>query len=147
MTRDARNARNTTRERIINVRKLAALDIALHGAPLILVEFGAAIAIGAAGGVWLISTALPVSQGAALFRLVLGAYLLCVAINYVPLLLYGIAVARRRSARQEAAAELAEKDGRSARRYGAQSLLLILPLVIPALALAQEMLGRRGAAH
>ena len=87
------------------------------------------------------------SQGAALFRLVLGAYFLCLAINYVPLLLYGIAVARRGSARQEAAAELAEKDGRSARRYGTQSLLLILPLVIPALALAQEMLGRRGAAH
>jgi hypothetical protein len=143
----ATDARNHNRERIINVRKLAALDIALHGAPLILVEFGAAIAIGTAGGVWLTSTAIPVSQGAALFRLVVGAYLLCVAINYVPLLLYGIAVARHRSARQEAAAELVEKDGRSARRYGAQSLLLILPLVIPALALAQEMLGRRGAAQ
>ena len=143
----ARDARNNTRERIINVRKLAALDIALHGAPLILVEFGAAIAIGAVLGVWLISTAIAVSQGAALFRIVLGAYLLCVAINYVPLLLYGIAVALRRSARQEAAAELTEKDGRSARRYGAQSLLLILPLAIPALALAQELLGRRGAAQ
>ncbi len=144
MTRDAPNK---NRERIINVRKLAALDIALHGAPLILIEFGAAIAIGAAGGVWLTSTAIPVSQGTALFRLVLGAYLLCIAINYVPLLLYGIAVARHGSARQEAAAELAEKDGRAARRYGAQSLLLILPLVIPALALAQEMLGRRGASQ
>ena len=143
----ARDACNHNRERIINVRKLAALDIALHGAPLILVEFGAAITIGAALGVWLTSTALPVSQGAALFRLVLGAYFLGLAINYVPLLLYGIAVARRGSARQEAAAELAEKDGRSARRYGTQSLLLILPLVIPALALAQEMLGRRGAVH
>ena len=143
----AGDARNKNRERIINVRKLAALDIALHGAPLILVEFGAAIAIGAALGVWLTSTAIPVSQGAALFRLVLGAYFLCVAINYVPLLLYGIAVVRRGSARQETAAELAEKDGRSARRYGTQSLLLILPLVIPALALAQEMLGRRDAAQ
>jgi hypothetical protein len=143
----AADARHKNRERIINVRKLAALDIALHGAPLILVEFGAAVAIAAAGGVWLISTALPVSQGAALFRLALGAYLLCVAINYAPLLLYAIAVVRRGSARQEAATELAEKDGRSARRYGGQSLLLILPLVIPALALAQEMLGRRGDAH
>jgi hypothetical protein len=141
------NPRHHTRERIINVRKLAALDIAFHGAPLILVEFGAAIALGAALGVWLTSTAIPVSQGAALFRLVLGAYFLCLAINYVPLLLYGIAVARRGSARQEAAAELAEEDGRSARRYRTQSLLLFLPLVIPALALAQEMLGRRGAAH
>jgi hypothetical protein len=142
-----RNPRHHNRERIINVRKLAALDIALHGAPLILVEFGAAIAIGAALGVWLTSTAIPVSQGAALFRLVLGAYFLCLAINYVPLLLYGIAVARRGSAHQEAAAELAEKDGPSARRYRTQSLLLILPLVIPALALAQELLGRHGAAQ
>jgi hypothetical protein len=142
----AGDAHNKNRERIINVRKLAALDIALHGAPLILFEFAAAIAIGAALGIWLTSTALPVSQGAALFRLVFGVYLLCGAINYVPLLLYSIAVTRRGSARQEAAAELAEKDGRSARRYGMQSLLLILPLVIPALALAQEMLGRRSAA-
>ena len=139
----AHDARNHHRERFISVRKLVALDIALHGAPLILVEFGAAVAIGAALAVWLIYNAIPVSQGAALFRLVLGTYFLCVAINYTPLLLYGIDVARRRSARQEAAAELAEKDGRSARRYGAQSLLLVLPLVIPALALAQELRAAR----
>lgn len=136
---------NEASGRIINVRKLAALDIALHGAPLILAEFGAAIAIGAALGVWLVTSAFAARQGVDLFRLVLGVYFLCVAINYVPLLLYGIAIARRQSARQEAAAELAEKDGKSARRYGAQSLLLILPLVIPILALAQEMRSRQGA--
>lgn len=129
-------------ERIINVRKLAALDIALHGAPLILAEFGIAIAIGAALGSWLITTAFSASQGGALFRFVLGAYVLCLAINYVPLLLYGVVIAWRKSARHEAAAELAEKDGRSARRYGVQSLLLILPLVITILALAQELRGR-----
>ncbi|HKS69220.1 MAG TPA: hypothetical protein VJQ45_02285 [Ktedonobacterales bacterium] len=129
---------------MINVRKLAALDIALHGAPLILAEFGTAIAIGTALGIWLITAAFAVRQGVDLFRLVVGGYFLCIAINYVPLLLYGIATARRKSARQEAAAELAEKDGRSARRYGAQSLLLILPLVIPVLALAQELRGRHG---
>lgn len=133
-----------SRGRFINVRKLAALDIALHGVPLILAEFGFAIVIGAALGVWLTASAFPVSQGTALFRLVLGVYFLCVAINYVPLLLYGIAIARRKSARQEVAAELAEKAGKSARRYGIQSLLLILPLVIPVLALTQEMRGRRG---
>ena len=132
----AHETQHHSRERFINVRKLAALDIALHGAPLILIEFGAAVTIGAALGVWLMSTASAVSQGAALFRLVLGAYFLCIAINYAPLLLYGLDIARRRSARHEAAAELAEKDGRSARRYGAQSLLLIVPLVIPAIALA-----------
>ena len=139
----AHETQHHSRERFINVRKLAALDIALHGAPLILIEFGAAVTIGAALGVWLMSTASAVSQGAALFRLVLGAYFLCIAINYAPLLLYGLDIARRRSARHEAAAELAEKDGRSARRYGAQSLLLIVPLVIPAIALAQELRAAR----
>lgn len=141
----ARNEVGEDRERIITVRKLAALDIALHGARLILAEFGLAIAIGAALGIWLISAASSGGGATALFRLVAGAYFLCVAINYVPLLLYGIAIARRKSARQEAATELAEKDGRLARRYGAQSLLLVLPLVVPILALAQEMRGRRGA--
>ena len=139
----AHDAQHHRRERFINVRRLAALDIALHGAPLILIEFGAAVVIGAALGVWLVSTAIAISQSAALFRLVLGAYFLCIAINYAPLLLYGIDIARRGSARHEVAAELAEKDGRSARRYGAQSLLLILPLVIPALALAQELRAAR----
>lgn len=143
----ARDEHNEASGRMINVRKLAALDIALHGALLILAEFGAAIAIGTALGVWLISAAFSARQGADVFRLVVGTYFLCIAINYVPLLLYGIAIARRKSARQEAAAELAEKDGRSARRYGAQSLLLILPLVIPILALAQQVRKRSGAEH
>ena len=131
-----------TSGRFINVRKLAALDIALHGARLILAEFGFAIAIGAALGIWLIAAAFSLSQGAELFRLVVGAYFLCVAVNYVPLLLYGIVIARHKSSRLEAAAELAEKDGQSARRYGAQSLLLVLPLVIPIFALAQELRRR-----
>ena len=137
----AEHDRRRSAGHIINVRKLAALDIALHGVPLILAEFGFAVAIGAALGVWLAASAFPVSQGTALFRLVLGVYFLCVAINYVPLLLYAVVIAWRKSAQQEVAAELAEK-GRYARRYGTQSLLLILPLVIPVLALVQEVAGR-----
>ncbi len=130
-------------ERIINVRKLAALDLALHGAPLIIGEFVVATVIGAALGIWLTLAGLPVGHDASAFGLVLGVYFLCAALNYVPLLLYAVAIVRRKSARQEVAAELAEKDGHSARRYGAQSLLLFLPLVIPVLAILQEAQSRK----
>ncbi len=62
------------RGRIINVRKLAALDIALHGAPLIVGEFAVAVVIGAALGIWLILAGLPVGHSASALGLALGAY-------------------------------------------------------------------------
>ena len=123
--------------RIISVRKLVALDIVFHGSRLILAEFAFTIALGAALGFWIIASMVTADHAASPLKLIVGAYFLCVAINYVPMLCYAIAVTRHHSAREEVAAELAAK-GKSAVRYGTQALLLFVPLVIPLLALAQE---------
>ena len=72
------------------------------------------------------------SQGA------LAAYLICLAINYVPLMLYAFAIARAGSARAEIADEVGDDRRRAMRKYRRGSLLLLLPLVVPVLALAQE---------
>jgi hypothetical protein len=79
-----------------------------HGYRFILAEFIFTIALGAALGLWISHSAFSEGRAVSPIRLVLGAYFLCVAINYVPLLLYGIAIARRNSAHDEVAAEVAE---------------------------------------
>jgi len=129
-------------ERIINLRPLAALDIVFHGSRFILIEFGGGILLCLALGLWLTYAAFPLGQDTGPLRLVTGVYILCLAINYVPLLVYAILITRSKSAWQEMAAELAER-GRYARKYVLQQLLLVVPLVIPILALIQEVQARR----
>lgn len=69
--------------RLINVRKLVALDIYLHGSKFILAEFGVGTPVIIAVGLWLIL--------ANIFTL--GIYLLLTGINYIPLLVYAIIIA------------------------------------------------------
>jgi hypothetical protein len=133
---------DTGEPRPVTVRKLVAIDIVFHGYRLILAEFIFAITLGAALGIWIGRSAFSEGSAASPILFVLGAYFLCVAINYVPLLLYGIAMARRRSAHDEVAAEVAEK-AKYAPKYGLRQLWLFVPLVIPIQAVAQELRTRR----
>ena len=71
----------------------------------------------------------------------MGCVLLWIAINYLPLLLYSISIIRRKSAQSEVAFELEHKDY-YARKYTTHSLLLVLPLVVPVLAVVQEIKQR-----
>jgi hypothetical protein len=139
-------AANPGTPRSITVRKLVAVDIVFHGYRFILAEFAFTIALGAALGLWIGYSAFSAGGAVSPIRLVLGAYFLCVAINYVPLLLYGIAIARHNSAHDEVAAEVAEK-GKYAPKYGLRQLWLIVPLVMPILAVAQELRAGRGSAQ
>ncbi len=125
------------RETFINVRKLAALDIAFHGPSLVLAEFAGAVILGAGLGVLMLTTSLHdpthlVSPG------FIGLMPLWIALNYVPLLLYAIDITRRKSARQEVAFELEHKDLYT-RKYMLQSFWLLLPLVVPVLSIVQEI--------
>ena len=122
-------------ERVIRVRKLVALDIALHGYRFIVAEFVLGIAFCVALGLWIILSGASADHVGALTRFVIGGYFLCLAINYVPMLWYAIALTWRHSAREEVAAELAES--RFPRRYAVQQLLLVVPLAIPLLAIVQ----------
>ena len=62
--------------------------------------------------------------------------MLALGINYLPLLLHAISIVRSGDAAAEVSHELG--NGRQpARKYQVQSLLLLIPFVVPALALSQ----------
>ena len=77
-------------------------------------------------------------RGHTLFQAALAAYLISLAINYVPLMLYAFAIARAGSAPAEIGDEIGDDRRRAMRKYRRGSLLLLLPLVVPVLAIAQE---------
>jgi hypothetical protein len=121
---------------IISIRKLAALDIVFHGPAFILGEYLFGVFASAAFGFGLLYIGFAVEHASILWTLLLGSYTCCLAINYVPLLLYSMSIIRRKSAQEEVALELTNK-AHYGRKYTVQSLLILLPLVVPVLALSQ----------
>ena len=102
--------------------------------PLILAEFAFGVAVCSALGLW--SFLSPIRFP---FMIVIGCFFLLVALNYVTLLLYAMSIVRRKSAHQEVAFELAHKDT-YARKYTLQTtVFLLVPLVLPLLAVYQEV--------
>ena len=116
---------------LINIRKLAALDIAFHGPRFILVEFGLGVLLFGVCGLFTLIDGIFLRHS--IGEVIWAGYLLSLGINYVPLLRYAIVIASARSAKEEAAGEMAHKA-----KYALQSLLLLVPLAVPALAIAQE---------
>lgn len=114
------------------VRKLVALDIALHGRRFIMLEFGVGTPAILAVGLFLITY--PASY-------LLGLYLLLVGLNYVPLLTYAILIVRKNSAHEETEDGLT-RDRHYVRRYGTQQLLILVPFAVVVLALVQELWGQ-----
>lgn len=129
--------------RVINVRKLAALDIALHGPTFILIEFGLGVVGCAALGLFSLYYGFFHGPDHSLFAIVLGRFFLLIALNYVPLFLYTISIVKQKSAHQEVAYELEHKD-MYAVKYTLQSTLLLVPLAIPMLTAYQELQKLRG---
>jgi hypothetical protein len=115
---------------VIQIRRLAAVDIAFLGSRFILAEFS----IGVFGSVGL--GVLTLFRIHSLGGTVFGVYLLCIGVNYVPLLFHAIDLVRNGTARLEIANELPEKV-RMFRKYRLQSLFLLVPLVVPILAIVQ----------
>jgi uncharacterized membrane protein len=114
----------------MNVRKLAALDIVFHGPKLILVEFAIGVLLPLAIGI------LFLSRGHSRLVFIFGLYMLALGMNYLPLLLHAISIARSGDAAAEVSHELS-KGRQSARKYQVQSLLLLIPFAVPVLALIQ----------
>jgi hypothetical protein len=116
---------------VIDIRRLAAVDVAFLGSWFILAEFS----IGVFGSLAL--GMLTLIRTHSVGGTVLGVYLLCIGVNYVPLLLHAISLVRQGTAHQEIADELPEKH-LMFRKYRRQSLLLLVPLVVPIVAIIQE---------
>jgi len=68
---------------VINISKLAALDIAFVGPKLILAEYSVGVFLSAAIGL------VTLRRSYSAWQMLLGGYLLSLAVNYLPLLLYG----------------------------------------------------------
>jgi Ca2+/Na+ antiporter len=115
----------------INLRKLAALDILFLGPRLIVAEFAFGVLFSVALGLFILV------RGHAFWQLLLGTYFLCLGINYVPMLVYAIAVSNKVNARKEMAAEL-DDSRKTMSKYRSQSLVLLVPLAVPILVLTQE---------
>ena len=120
---------------MIEIRKLAAVDMAWLGARIIVPEYVLGVAAPLAFG--LVSFAGGLSAGS-WFQIVFGLWLLGIGVNYVPLLLYALAIARAGTVEAEGRPEIAR-----ARRYGAQQVVILVPLLVAAVAIAQER-ARRG---
>src|SRR5689334_853980 len=80
----------------LNVRKLVALDMAFLGTRVIVAEYAAGVVLPAALAV------LSLRKGNLLF----GLPLLWIALNYVPLFLHSVDLARKGTARQEVGGQL-----------------------------------------
>jgi hypothetical protein len=66
------------------------------------------------------------------WQVVLGIYLICLGIDYVPMLAFAISIGNQDAATSELGGELADKP-RAMAKYRRQSLLLLLPLIVPVL--------------
>lgn len=116
-----------------NVRRLAAIDIALLGYKVVCAEYAVGVVLALALGIFVLFRSHSIGQFG------LGAYLVCLGINYVPMLIYTIAIGSRQKARVEMADELADWGKKSAMsRYRRVSLLLLIPLAVPILACFYE---------
>jgi hypothetical protein len=131
-------------ERIMNVRKMVAIDLLIHGKRFILIEFGVGTPFMVALGAFILWGAH--AQPGAPFTPAgwLGLYSLSLACNYAPLLIYAIGFVRRGDARAAVAYEAAHL-AKYAPWYGKQQALLFVPFFALALALWQA--GQARLAH
>ena len=65
-----------------------------------------------------------------------------IGVDYVPLTIYAVAMVLRDSLPAEVAGGLSDKE-KPPSRYAAQSLFLLVPLVVPAFAIVQELRARK----
>jgi hypothetical protein len=120
---------------MINVRKLAAIDLYFLGPRIILLEFRLGVPIMFVLGI--LSLRVGLLRTHATWQILLGAYLLLLGINYIPMLWCVIDIARRGTAAAELKEELHDRDA-AMRKYRRQSLWLLVPLAVPVAWLMQR---------
>jgi len=120
---------------MINLRKLAAVELARLGARIIVAEYAVGVVLPLVLGLMSIRSGL---RGSGLFgrEAILGVWLVSIAVNYIPLLIYAALIAKAGTAKEEGEPEFAH-----AKRYRVQQVIILVPFLVAALALLQE--GRR----
>ena len=123
--------KNLYNPRVLNPRKLAAIDLAFLGPKLIIGEFAFAVLLSPALGLFALFRA----HGSPL-QIVMGFYLISLGLNYVPMLVYAVTLNKANSASSELGNELDDKRA-AMRKYRRQSFWLLVPIIVPIVALTQ----------
>ena len=122
---------------MIEFRKLAAIDIAFLGYKLVLAEYLCGVFLSGALGLFVLY------RGHSFWQVCLGIYLICLGINYVPLLAHTLSIGNREAAGSELGAAL--NDARTAMaKYRRQSLFLLVPVFPVLFALASRASSTTG---
>lgn len=121
---------------MINIRKLAEVDLAWLGAKVIVTEYSLGVSLPFLLGLVLLRRSLSSANPFSWITLV-GIWLVAIAINYVPLLTYAVLISRAGTAKTEGQSEIVH-----AKRYGVQQAITLVPLLVVGLALWQEYRGR-----
>jgi hypothetical protein len=122
---------------MINIRKLAAVSMALSGTRFVLAEFAIGIALPLILGLSSIRAGL-FGVARAGWELTLGFWLVSVAANYVPLFIYAVLIARGGTVQEEGQPEIAH-----ARRFSLQEGITLVPFLVIVLAILQESSRRK----
>ena len=114
--------------KLIEIRKLAAVDMAWLGPRVVLAEYAMGIILPLALGLFTLRST----------QTLLGVWLVTIAVNYVPLFLYAVSIARLGSVETEGRPEI-----KHARRYGVQQVIILVPCLVALIAAMQEIQRRR----
>jgi hypothetical protein len=122
---------------MIEVRKLAAVDMAWLGTRVIVTEYALGIILPVALGILSLRAGLAQPEKTN-WQTMLGIWLVTISANYIPLFVYALVIARAGTVREEGMPEFAH-----AGRYGIQQTIILVPFFVVLLALAQEHKRRK----
>jgi hypothetical protein len=117
-------------KRRFDFRKLAAIDIVFLGYKLVFAEYAFGVLFSMALGIFVLF------RGHSVWQVLLGTYLICLGINYVPMFAYTVSIRNKQNAQTELADELWEKR-KAMSKYRRLSVLLLVPLLVPILMLRE----------
>ena len=120
---------------MINLRKLVALDMLLHGKRFIFGELAIGVLLPLILGLSFLRGGL-FGQVQPVWETILGFWLVGIAVNYIPLFVYAVLIARSGTIEEEGQPEMAR-----VKIYSIQQVVIFVPFLVAILALLQE--GRR----
>ena len=118
---------------MINLRKLVALDMVLHGKSFIIAEFAFGVLLPLILGLFSFRGTL-FEPFPTTVQTALGLWLLGIGVNYVPLFIYAVLIARGGTVEQEGRPEMLH-----VKRYSLQQFIIFVPFLVAVLALVQEL--------
>jgi hypothetical protein len=118
---------------MINIRKLAAVDMVWLGTRVIIAEYALGVILPLILGLISIRSGF-FSPALSVWEAALGIWLVTIAANYIPLFIYAVLVKKNGTMEEEGQPELAH-----AKRYGIQQVVILIPFLVVILTLTQEL--------